>query len=109
MDLTAITTPFGLLDDEAREALKAHGGPYEYYNEVGVWDRVSTPRWKCDRPYRVKPQPPKPREWWINVSERSNGVFVLHESREAADSGRRNGRGTIVDDRKIVHVVEVLE
>ena len=27
-DLTTLTTPFGLLDRETQEALKAHGGPY---------------------------------------------------------------------------------
>ncbi len=34
-DLTKITTPFGLLDDETKAALIAHGGPYEVYN--GGW------------------------------------------------------------------------
>ena len=31
IDLTAITTPFGLLDEATQAALKAHGGPYEAY------------------------------------------------------------------------------
>ena len=29
-DLTAITTPWGLLDDATREALKAHAGRLRY-------------------------------------------------------------------------------
>ena len=35
-DLTDLKTPFGLLDRETQEALKAHGGPYEYWNG-GSW------------------------------------------------------------------------
>ena len=67
MDLTAITTPFGLLDDATREALKSHGGPYEIWSRNGwidVW-----PEFDRTCAYRVKPQPPKPREWWIKGDE----------------------------------------
>lgn len=35
-DLTAITTPFGLLDEATQEALRAHGGPYEWFDGE-VW------------------------------------------------------------------------
>lgn len=37
-DLTAITTPFGLLDEVTQEALRAHGGPYEMYDGMGWKD-----------------------------------------------------------------------
>lgn len=64
-DLTKITTPFGLLDYETREALKAHGGPYEMVGSAGAWIVVGDPAWSGGTTYRVKPQPPKPREWWM--------------------------------------------
>jgi hypothetical protein len=63
-DLTAITTPFGLLDDATREALKSHGGPIQVWDHVNGFSDVSPAWWPADV-YRVKPQPPKPREWWI--------------------------------------------
>jgi hypothetical protein len=64
IDLTRITTPFGLLDEETQAALKAHGGPYEIW--VGEWQDWSDPEWQgSSYAFRVKPQPPKPREWWI--------------------------------------------
>lgn len=56
-DLTKITTPFGLLDPETQEALKAHGGPYEVYFSVG-WESVASPFWAINCCYRVKPQAP---------------------------------------------------
>ena len=65
-DLTAITTPFGLLDDTTREALKAHGGPYECFVNLDGWVDVAGSLWPVSSyTYRVKPQPPKPREWWL--------------------------------------------
>jgi hypothetical protein len=36
-DLTKLTEVFCLLDDETREALVAHGGPYEYLSVQGKW------------------------------------------------------------------------
>jgi hypothetical protein len=111
-DLTAITTPYGLLDDETREQLKAHGGPYEFAAWESEWRWLSingaSPLWSRANVYRVKPQPPKAREWRINVGDTEAGAFVLHKSRESADRGRRNGCGEIVGDIKIVHVREVL-
>jgi hypothetical protein len=64
-DLTAIKTPFGLLDRETQEALKAHGGPYELYVMPGHWEKWPDPAWAFDRTYRVKPAPPKPRDVWV--------------------------------------------
>ena len=52
-DLTAIITPFGLLDRETQEALKAHGGPYEmYYGTVG-WKSEISPGWMASNTYRA--------------------------------------------------------
>ncbi len=73
MDLIAITTPFGLLDDATREALMAHGGPYQYAAPENNWewfDVFDKPLWRSQNIYRVKTQPPKPREWWMRLDER---------------------------------------
>ncbi len=69
-DLTAITTPFGLLDDATREALRRHGGPYEWYLRGG-WRTPDETAFRDDIAYRVKPSPPKPREWHINPDGRA--------------------------------------
>jgi hypothetical protein len=65
-DLTAIKNPFGLLDRETQEALKAHGGPYEVFTQFGwgFWGG-GTPCWPEERAIRVKPAPPKPRNVWV--------------------------------------------
>ncbi len=59
-DLTDLKTPFGLLDRETQEALKAHGGPYELWRG-SLWGDVD-PHDDFDSwyAYRVKPAPPKP-------------------------------------------------
>jgi len=59
VDLTKITTPYGLLDEATQKALKEHGGPYEYYGISG-WTFVRNPEWHQTCTYHVKPQPPKP-------------------------------------------------
>lgn len=87
MDLTAITTPFGLLDDATREALKAHGGPYECYT-LGAEGKWTLLNWRFDwlngHVYRVKPTPPKPRELWMRVNH--NGDW--RECAEDAEGAR---------------------
>ena len=77
-DLTAITTPFGLLDRETQEALKAHGGPYQDLADDG-WQHVSRPSWGFTRTYRVKPAPPKPREWWRSESDGQTYLCEPHD------------------------------
>lgn len=58
IDLTAITTPFGLLDDATKSALKAHSGPYDVWSG-GAWRKIR--REGCsftyDYTYRVAPAP----------------------------------------------------
>lgn len=62
LDLTAITAPFGLLDDVhgpgAQDALRAHGGPYEWFGHRG-WQTAggNVDCWVWSNTYRVKPQP----------------------------------------------------
>jgi len=55
-DLTKLTTPFGLLDKETQDSLKAHGGPYEVFGSFGRWIPIN-PHWSCQVAYRVKPSP----------------------------------------------------
>lgn len=65
MDLTTITTPYGLLDADTQKALREHEGVIEVYYRDGLWRSISDPEWSLPCTYRVRPEPPKPREWWI--------------------------------------------
>jgi hypothetical protein len=56
VDLTNITTPFGLLPKETQDALKAHGGPYQIWGG-NDWLDGSPYWWAGTTTYRVKPQP----------------------------------------------------
>ena len=103
-DLTTITMPFGLLDAETQEALKAHGGPYEWYASCDGWAEW-TPNWDWPNTYRVKPAPPKPRERWAYGAH-------MHDTLEAAEKFRGDvdranpGKGYL--DESITRWVEVL-
>ncbi len=70
-DLTQITTPFGLLDEGTKAALRNCGGPYQWWRwETQTWRDVPVleiPKWSRNAVYRVKPLPPKPREWWAHL------------------------------------------
>lgn len=57
IDLTQITTPFGLLDEETQKALKAHEGGVEYYRYDGLWSFTGGPVWEKHLTYRAKPEP----------------------------------------------------
>ena len=79
-DLTKITTPFGLLDAETQEALKAHGGPYEFWHWAhNDWRAPDgeQPGWNSATVYRVKIAPPKPREL-TGVWNSARGCFEIH-------------------------------
>lgn len=75
-DLTAITTPYGLLDPETQRALKEHGGPYESYKLFG-WENCTDPSFFRNCTYRVKPTPPKPREWWL-LYDKKRGCYTVY-------------------------------
>ncbi len=98
IDLTKVTSPFGLLDEQTKAALKAHGGPYEYWSaKQDAWlPPPDAPAWFSADVYRVKPQPPKPREWWIV------GGCEAWESEALARHSAPMGA-------EIIHVREVLE
>lgn len=57
MDLTKIEKPFGLLDKDTQERLKAHGGPYQFYHGHGWNDDDSFDGNFHYWVWRVKPQP----------------------------------------------------
>ena len=90
-DLTDLKTPFGLLDPETQAALKAHGGPYEVYVASlelgrGVWKPID-PVWTDALAVRVKPAPPKPREWWVSGG---NCIWDTYaEAYNACDRGEK--------------------
>jgi hypothetical protein len=66
-DLTAITTPFGLLDAATQEALRKHGGPYDWYL-LGEWSETfAESGWSFDVAYRVKPTPPAPKVETVTI------------------------------------------
>lgn len=106
-DLTAITTPFGLLDRETQEALKAHGGPWEVYFYPGEWQPMSLPNWNGNLAYRVQPAPPKPREWWA-VQAGPMHIGMWPSERDAQDV-LAEYRQDIEVRPEIIHVREVLE
>ena len=94
-DLTALTTPYGLLDEGTREALKAHGGPYQSYTGFD-WRGCETPTWATAIVFRVKPQPPQPREWWLCCGR------IYQMEHHALDFVRMH------PGEEIIHVREVL-
>lgn len=108
MDLTKITTPFGLLDEATQEALMAHGGPYQVWGGISGWNdcerSLKRDPWRNSFVYRVKPAPPKPREWW---------AVGLHLHNSEADAQRflaeLNAEYAGMDFGQVIRVREVLE
>ncbi|MGL4527530.1 MAG: hypothetical protein ACRCUC_11170 [Aestuariivirga sp.] len=104
VDLTKITTPFALLDEVygagTQEALKAHGGPYEILYHTGQWSKYDHHGFGPGNTYRVKPVPPKPREWWITLYD---GMAWDDEATAKLNNLNCKDVGS-----EIVHVREVL-
>lgn len=101
-DLTAITTPFGLLDNATQDALRAHGGPWEYYTDYEGWrESKSAPAYVPGTVYRVKPQPPKPREWWAGFVGCTH--YGMWPNEELAHTAMRD-----YGAYKLIHVREVI-
>lgn len=90
-DLTAINVPFGLLDDATREALKAElfkpDVRLQFFDGTEWCDSKDRPErnaWMC---YRVKPQPPAPREWWVTGG---NCIWDTYaDAQNACDPGEK--------------------
>jgi hypothetical protein len=103
-DLTKITTPYGLLDDKTREALKAHGGPYEFWRMLGAeFSPVEEPSWGAGAVYRVAP-PAKDSINWDHVSDDficmardKDGMCCLYFKRPALTGCHWTGRGVRSD------------
>ena len=57
VDLTSITTPFGLLPPETQAALKAHDGVVECFTRHGEWELCRWPAWLVETSYRAAPRP----------------------------------------------------
>lgn len=79
VDLTAITTPFGLLSEEVKSALAAHGGPYEIVDESG-WSEKLFKVFGDKYTYRVRPLPPEPKVeevvlYWHNLGAASKDQY----------------------------------
>ena len=91
-------TAFGLMDEVygpgTAHALRDSGGPWEIYQSTGNW-LESPPSWKASTTYRLKPQPPKPREWWV-----VGGCEAWDNEEEARNYAL---------SRDVVHVREVIE
>lgn len=79
MDLTKITTPFGLLDEATQKALRECGGPWEFYNSDGWEDVGERPQWIPVFAIRLKPQPPKPRTVWLNKNPENGFWHECHD------------------------------
>jgi len=103
-DLTKITTPFGLLDEATQKALGEHAlsGKIEVFAENG-WQTCCVPfnSWSMIVVRRLKPQPPKPREWFaVQIGKLHVGMWDdIEHAKRAADR----------PDAEIIHVREVLE
>lgn len=87
-DLTKIDKPFGLLDEATQKALREYEGELEGFGERG-WEALTNhPGWLSYFTYRAKPQPPQPREWWLNVY--GSGRSSAHPTKEEADTCSAN-------------------
>lgn len=103
-DLTKINVPFGLLDEETREALMKHGGPYQKLEASSASDNFV--KWVDVFPYNgfmpflhlgVYRVNPAPREWWL-----VNGYKAFGSKEEA-----EKYRSASFPGAKIYHVREV--
>jgi len=71
IDLTKITTPFGLLDAETQQALRDYKGQMEYYPTYGDWLHVQVVNWHNNSTYRAKPAPvTKPHIPWDFIDKK---------------------------------------
>ena len=61
-DLTQITCPFGMLDDDTQERLKACDS-VEFYSYIGGWSSPVSPSFACYVTYRAKPKPKRVVTW----------------------------------------------
>jgi len=131
-DLTKLTTPLGLLDDETRERLKAHGGPYYFWTlEQGWSEAIADPSieepflegrfsrsdahpaerfWCPEYVYRVYPDPVTKDSinWdhvadrWICLARDKNGRISLYDGVLEASRDMRKDYWLPFDCRSIL-------
>lgn len=65
------------------------------------WIDAKTPTFHEQPPefYRIKPDPPKPREWWVNIYKANAAV---HPDKKTADGFMCGGRLECVRVREII-------
>ena len=86
-DLTQITCPFGLLDDDTQERLMAHR-KVEYYAVDGWFDHEDrNGKWLGNYTFRAKPKPQRLETWMrlnkagISLTTRKSVVARWHENK----------------------------
>lgn len=94
-DLTENRIPFGLLEPDVQERMKAWEHGWAHYVAGNVWCPVGKSRWFDDYTYRAKPAPVEPeRETrWMNVYP--TGVGSWYTTREGALSATPAGEARI--------------
>lgn len=102
-DLTKITTPFGLLDEETQRALKECGGPWEIFDYMGKWSSRAEPEFCKSYAYRQKQQPREYVAWQVVDSDgvpvsRWDSGHEFHARDHAAEIGGRVIKLTGRDD-----------
>ena len=90
-DLTKITTPFGLLDEETQRALKECGGPWELYQQSGKWLETDSPEWRVAGLYRQKPQPREYVAWQVIYPSGNRSGFPSIDQETANAAARQIG------------------
>lgn len=96
VDLTKITTPFGLLDEVygpgTQRALIECGGPWEYWVPHAVGWVEGTAFWYDGVVYRQKPQPREYVAWQVINAEGHPHAFYTREERAAEIANYIGGR-----------------
>ena len=101
LDLTKITTAFGLLDEETKMALRAHfdyGGVIEMVGVDG-WTPVPLPAFTSDSTYRAKPKPRVIKaRYGVSRSYSSLGLPAISDANFGANWRTMTGEIVVGDD-----------
>ena len=90
-DLTENRIPFGLLEPDVQERMKAWAHGWEWWSGCN-WSNREKPAWADESVYRAKPAPVTPERVtrWANVY--SGWFYGSFDSRDDCDGGRANDR-----------------
>lgn len=103
MDLTKITTPFGLLDKETQDALKAWPHGIEIYCGVNhaAWEPAQfNELWRVCRTYRARKSPP--REFWHLLDLNGEVYDTFTCLKDAKEEHQQHARFTLVHYREVM-------